>query len=389
MIRLAFLILVVCCRPQEVENKTTSSTKTKVITGADQLDLLLPALGDARVGLVVNHTARIGQIHLADTLKKRGVRLVAVFAPEHGFRGTADAGELIQDGSDPQTGLPVISLYGNNKKPTADQLRSIDIVVFDIQDVGARFYTYISTLHFVMEACAENNKKLIVLDRPNPNGSYVDGPVLEPQHRSFVGMHPIPVVHGLTVGEMARMINGEGWLNGGIACDLTVIPVKNWKHDDFYSLPVKPSPNLPNDQAIRLYPSICLFEGTVVSVARGTPFPFQAIGHPELKNQPFQFTPISIPGMAKHPPYENQTCYGLDLRQVAVKPRLDISYLIQMYQAFPHKDKFFTPYFDKLAGTTTLRSQIMQGMTEEQIRQSWQKDLDAFREKRRKYLLYP
>lgn len=396
MSKLKFLLLLFCA--VQCGHKSGSSTLTtnpadtgqpsEVITGALQLDLVLSKLGNRAVGIVVNHTSLIGQTHLADTLLKRGANLKKIYAPEHGFRGTADAGELITDGMDSKTGLPVISLYGNNKKPTPDQLADVDVVIFDIQDVGVRFYTYISTLHYVMEACAGNNKKVLVLDRPNPNGHYVDGPILEREHQSFVGMHPIPIVHGLTIGELALMINGEGWLTGGRTCNLEVIPVKNWKHADFYSLPVKPSPNLPNDQAIKLYPSTCLFEGTVLSLGRGTPMPFQVIGHPDLKEMPFQFTPVSIEGMSKNPPLENKICYGLDLRNVPVKPQLDLSYLIRFYTAFPDKDKFFNNYFEKLAGTTKLREQIKQGLTEEQIRESWQTGLREFNSKRQKYLLY-
>ncbi|MBX2955053.1 MAG: DUF1343 domain-containing protein [Cyclobacteriaceae bacterium] len=353
-----------------------------------QLEILLPKLTSKKVGIVVNHTSLVGKTHLTDTLLKRNVDLIKIYAPEHGFRGTADAGEEIKDGVDSKTKLPVISLYGNNKKPTTAQLAGVDVVIFDIQDVGARFYTYISTLHYVMEACAENNKKLIVLDRPNPNGHYVDGPILEKEFKSFVGMHPIPIVHGMTIGELARMINGEGWLEGGKTCDLEVVPVKNWKHADPFSLPVKPSPNLPNDQAIALYPSICFFEGTVISLGRGTQMPFQIIGHPDLKNMPFQFTPVSIDGMSKNPPLENKLCYGLDLREAKVKPQLDLSYLISFYRAFPDKDKFFISYFEKLAGTAKLREQIQQGLDEAQIRESWRVDLEKFKELRKKYLLY-
>lgn len=363
--------------------------KADVITGAQQLNLLIPMLASQRTGIVVNHTSLIGKTHLADSLKARGVNLVKIFAPEHGFRGTADAGEEIKDGLDTKSGLPVVSLYGNNKKPTPEQLRDLDVIIFDIQDVGVRFYTYISTLHYVMEACAENNKKLIVLDRPNPNGQYVDGPIMEKQHMSFVGMHPIPIVHGLTMGELANMINGEGWLGENKSCNLEVITMKNWKHTDPYSVPVKPSPNLPNDQAIKLYPSICLFEGTVISLGRGTPMPFQVIGHPDLKNMPFQFTPVSIDGMSKNPPLENKLCYGLDLQHVNVKPQIDLSYLISFYRAFPDKDKFFNNYFEKLSGTSKLREQIRQGLDETQIRESWREDLEKFAALRKKYLLYP
>jgi len=392
--KIKFLILLLWCSACKGQPSTPSNPdanpvpKPAVITGAMQLEILLPKLTSKKVGIVVNHTSLVGKTHLADTLLKRNVNLVKIYAPEHGFRGTADAGEEIKDGIDSKTNLPVVSLYGNNKKPTADQLSDVDVVIFDIQDVGVRFYTYISTLHYVMEACAENNKKLIVLDRPNPNGHYVDGPILEKEFKSFVGMHPIPIVHGMTIGELARMINGEGWLEGGKTCDLEVVPVKNWKHADPFSLPVKPSPNLPNDQAIALYPSICLFEGTIISLGRGTQMPFQIIGHPDLKNMPFQFTPVSIDGMSKNPPLENKLCYGLDLREAKVKSQLDLSYLISFYRAFPDKDKFFISYFEKLAGTAKLREQIKQGLDEAQIRESWRVDLEKFKELRKKYLLY-
>lgn len=375
--------MLLCCARQQPQ-----SYINRIITGADQMDEVVSKLRDKRVALVVNHTSLVGKRHLTDTLLKSGIAVKKIFAPEHGFRGEAEAGETIKDGRDTQTGLPVISLYGNLKKPTPDMLQDIDIVVFDIQDVGARFYTYISTMHYVMEACAENNRKLIILDRPNPNGHYVDGPILEPEFKSFVGMHPIPIVHGMTVGELARMINGEGWLEGRQQCALEVIPVKNWTHNTPYSLPVRPSPNLPNDQAVALYPSICLFEGTVISVGRGTLTPFQVIGHPDLKNMPYQFTPVTIKGMASNPPHENKVCYGIDLRQVKVKPALDLSYLITMYKAFPEKEKFFNSYFEKLSGTRSLRNQIMQGLSEEEIRKSWEEGLNKFREIRKKYLLY-
>lgn len=383
MIRMFVLIMLLCCARQQPQSYTN-----RILTGADQMDEVIRQLKDKRVALVVNHTSLVGKKHLTDTLLQWGIAVKKIFAPEHGFRGEAEAGETIKDGRDRQTGLPVISLYGNLKKPTPDMLQDIDIVVFDIQDVGARFYTYISTMHYVMEACAENNKTLLILDRPNPNGHYVDGPILEPEFKSFVGMHPIPIVHGMTVGELARMINGEGWLEGHQKCTLEVIPVKNWKRNMPYSLPVKPSPNLPNDQAIALYPSICLFEGTVISVGRGTLTPFQVIGHPDLKNMPYQFTPVTIKGMASNPPHENKVCYGMDLRNVKVKPALDLSYLITMYKAFPEKEKFFNSYFEKLAGTRTLREQIIRGVPEEEIRKSWSEGLGAFREKRKKYLLY-
>jgi uncharacterized protein YbbC (DUF1343 family) len=392
MIRSLLLILVISCSgiPPQRPNPLTVEVgpNQPLVAGAQQLDKLLPKLESKRVALLVNHTAIVGTTHLADTLLKHKVNLVKIFVPEHGFRGTADAGEDIKDGVDTKTGLPLISLYGATKKPTSEQLADVEVVVFDIQDVGARFFTYGSTMHYMMEACAENNKKLIILDRPNPNG-YVDGPVLQPQFKSFVGMHPVPVVHGLTMGELAQMINGEGWLGQNRKCDLEIITVKNWTHDDFYSLPVRPSPNLPDDQSIKLYPSTCLFEGTVLSVGRGTQTPFQVIGHPGLQGMPFQFTPVSINGMSKNPPYENQVCYGIDLRNVSVKRQIDLSYLIRMYRAFPDKENFFNNYFEKLAGNASLREQIKQGIDEAKIRESWHDELTKYNELRKKYLLYP
>ena len=361
----------------------------KLATGADQINLILPILQGKNIALVVNYTAVVGKTHLADTLKDYGVTIKKIMSPEHGFRGTATAGEHVKDGFDTKTGLPVVSLYGNNRKPTPEQLKDVDVVVFDIQDVGVRFFTYVGTLHYVMEACAENNKKLIVLDRPNPNASYIDGPVLLPEFKSFIGMHPVPVVHGMTIGEYAQMINGEGWLEGKKKCSLKVIIMKNWTHADEYSLPIKPSPNLPNDQAVRLYPSVCFFEGTALSLGRGTQIPFQVIGHPDLKNMPFQFTPVDIPGMAIDPPLENKVCNGLDLRTVQVPRKIDLHYLIDMYKAFPDKENYFVPHFARWAGNTLLAQQIKDGLTEEQIRESWQKDLGVYREMRKKYLLYP
>lgn len=356
--------------------------------GADQLDKLLPMLKGKRVALVVNHTSLVGSTHLADTLKSMGVNIVKIFGPEHGFRGDAADGELVNDSVDVKTGIPTISLYGKNKKPTVQQLSNVDLIVFDIQDVGTRFYTYISTMHYVMEACAENKKKLIILDRPNPN-AFVDGPMNEKPGQSFVAMHAIPIAHGLTVGELARMINGEGWLTNKVTCDLEVINVQNWKRSEGYSLPVKPSPNLPNDQAIKLYPSLCLFEGTVISLGRGTPYPFQVLGNPELKNMSFEFTPISIKGVAVKPPHENKLCYGIDLRTASIDKKIDLSYLLMFYKAYPDKEKFFIPYFDILAGTPTLKQQIKDGLTEEQIRDSWKRGLEEFKTKREKYLMYP
>ncbi len=362
--------------------------KSHVVVGAEQLNQLLPLLKGKRVGLVVNNTSVVGNTHLADTLISQKVLVKKIFGPEHGFRGAAADGEQVADEIDAKTGVPVVSLYGKNYKATPEQVKDLDILIFDIQDVGARFYTYISTLYYVMETCVENNKQLIILDRPNPNGSYVDGPIMQPELKSFVGIHTIPITHGMTVGEYAQMVNGEGWLTDGKKCNLNVIKIKNWKHDDDYSLPIRPSPNLPNDQAIRLYPSICLFEGTVISLGRGTPMPFQILGNPELKDMNFSFTPVPIKGFSNEPPLKNQLCYGMDLRSVVPARKVDLQYLLLFYQKYPDKEKFFTPYFNKLAGTTQLMQQIKDGLTEEQIRASWKPGLDAFKSKRNKYLLY-
>lgn len=395
MLGLSFMIMVFACanqRPTSVagpaNDHTAPVSPTSVKVGADRLDVLLPKLRNKNVALVVNHTSLVGHTHLADTLRACGITLQKVFAPEHGFRGAAADGEHINDGVDSRTGLPIISLYGANRKPTTEQLADVDVAVFDIQDVGTRFYTYISTMHYVMEACAEQGKKMIILDRPNPNGDYIDGPVRVPSLKSFVGMDPLPIVHGLTVGELAQMINGEGWLANGVKCDVDVVPVQNWKHDDFYSLPVKPSPNLPNDQAVQLYPSLCLFEGTVISVGRGTEIPFLIIGNPEFTDMPFTFTPHPMPGMSNHPPQDGKVCHGLDLRNAKTGPGLDLHYLLDFYNKYPDKDKFFTGSFDRLAGTPALKEQIRNGLTEQQIKETWQSDLDAYRKMRAKYLLY-
>jgi uncharacterized protein YbbC (DUF1343 family) len=379
---------------EAAKNTETVTPDVPVTVGAQQLDILLPLLKDKKIGLLVNHTALINKTHLVDTLYALGVSVKKIFGPEHGFRGNAADGEVVKNGIDTKTGIPIVSLYGKNKKPTPEQLSDIDVVIFDIQDVGTRFYTYISSLHYLMEACAENGKVVIVLDRPNPHGAYVDGPVLEPEFRSFVGMHRIPVVHGLTVAELAQMINGEGWLNEKVKCELKIVPVKNWNHRDGYELPVAPSPNLPNNKAIKLYPSLCFFEGTAISVGRGTDMPFQVIGNPLLTSFPFTFTPVTIKGVAVNPPHENKLCYGLDLRNADVPNKIDLSYLIKMYKAYPDKDNFFTNpfdknYIDKLAGTAKLKQQIRDGLSEADIRSSWQKDLEAYQQIRKKYLLYP
>ncbi|MBW7468083.1 DUF1343 domain-containing protein [Pontibacter aydingkolensis] len=374
--------------PQAQTEVTTTPVAKKMQTGAEQLDLYLPKLAGKRVGMVVNQTSTIGNTHLVDTLLARGVKITTIFAPEHGFRGDADAGAYVKDAKDTKTGLPIISLYGANKKPKAEQIKDLDVLLFDIQDVGTRYYTYISTMHYVMEAAVENNKEVLILDRPNPNGHYVDGPVLEKEHTSFVGMHPIPIVHGLTVGELANMINGEKWLEGQRQAKVTVIPVANYNHKMPYSLPIKPSPNLPNDQAIKLYTSICFFEGTNVSVGRGTPTPFQVIGSPYYTKKEFSFTPVSTPG-ATNPPHKDVVCYGKDLTNVKVADKVDLSYLLDMYQNSTNKDKFFNNFFEKLAGTSKLREQVIAGKTEAEIRATWEPGLSDYKKMRKQYLMYP
>lgn len=357
-------------------------------TGAENYEVYLPLLGNKRIGIVTNPTGIVeNKKHLVDFLLENKVDLQKIYAPEHGFRGTADAGEVIKDGKDIKTNLPIISLYGNNKKPKPEQLENIDIIVFDIQDVGARFYTYISTLHYVMEACAENNIELLVLDRPNPNGSIIDGPVLEIDQKSFVGMHPIPVLHGMTIGEYAKMINGEKWLANGVTCNLTVIPCSNYKRDMSYSLPVKPSPNLPNDQSINLYASLCFFEGTNVSVGRGTEKQFQIYGSPFLLKTEFSFTPQPNFG-AKEPMHKDILCFGEDLSKIKKVNRLELKWLIKAYANTSDKAIFFNDFFTKLAGTKLLQKQIESDLSEKEIRHSWETDLNAFKEMRKKYLIY-
>lgn len=367
----------------------------QVKNGADRLEELFPLLENKRISLVVNQTSLVQNVHLLDTLYNKGVHITQVFAPEHGFRGDADAGEFIKNGKDYRTQVPIISLYGKNKKPQPPQLQQTDIVIFDIQDVGARFYTYISTMFYVMQACAENNKELIILDRPNPC-DYVDGPVLDMKYKSFVGMLPIPVLHGCTIGELAQMINGEGWLGNNLQCPLKVITIEDWKHGQPYSLPVKPSPNLPNDQAIALYPSLCPFEGTSVSVGRGTDFPFQIIGSPTTKNLKFRFMPHPMKGSDKHPLHQDTYCYGLNLSsEKNIAKGFSLQYVIQFYNYFQnltkHAEKeFFTRphWFDLLMGTNQVRLDILKYKTEEQIRSAWQKKLNQYKEIRKKYLLY-
>ncbi|WP_128544950.1 exo-beta-N-acetylmuramidase NamZ family protein [Larkinella soli] len=400
----ATLLLSVGCQAQNGRSSaksgdraTADSRSGGIVLGAEQMDLFLPALQGKRVGLIVNHTSVVGRNHLVDSLIARGVTVKAILAPEHGFRGQATDGETIADGRDIRTGVPIVSLYGANRKPSKAMLDTLDVLLFDIQDVGTRFYTYISTMHYAMEACAENNKPLIVLDRPNPNGRYVDGPILDPKYRSFVGMHPIPILHGLTVGELARMINGERWLQGAdtnpkLLCPLTVVPMKFYNHQMDYTLPVAPSPNLPNQQAIRLYPTLCLFEGTIVSVGRGTDKQFQVIGGPgNPRFGPYQFTPADKPG-AVNPPQEGKLCYGLDLSGTdATRLGLSLKYLLDFYNKAADKDKFFLPtnYIDRLYGSDQLRLQLRAGLDEAAIRKTWEPGLGQYKEMRKKYLIYP
>ncbi len=360
-------------------------------TGAEQPQKYLPLLKGKRTGVVVNQTSVKGERHLVDFLLQEGIAVARIFAPEHGFRGNASAGKKIEDGRDAATGIPVVSLYGEIRKPTPAHLDDLDVVVFDIQDVGCRFYTYISTLHLVMEACAEADLPLIVLDRPNPNGDYVAGPVLEPAFQSFVGMHPIPVVHGCTVGELALMINGEHWHEAPRKCDLTVVPVRNYSHNMRYSLPVDPSPNLPNDRAVRLYPSLCFFEATSVSIGRGTPFPFQVVGGTDPSLGDFVFTPEPIPGVADNPKNEGQPCYGTDLRSLEAIPPFTLRYFLDFYHRFEKEADFLLreSWLNLLAGTDQLILQIREGMSEQEIEAQWQPALENYKRLRRNYLLYP
>lgn len=371
-------------------------TQATVRCGADRMEQVLPLLKGKQIALVVNQTSLTANgTHLLDTLFQSGVTIAKIFAPEHGFRGTADAGETVRHDIDSKTGLPIVSLYGKNKKPQPAQLQDTDAVVFDIQDVGARFYTYISTLYYVMQACAENGKEVIVLDRPNPC-DYVDGPVLRPAYKSFVGMLPIPVLHGCTTGEMAQMINGEGWLGNGLHCTLSIVKVEGWQHGQAYSLPVKPSPNLPNDQAIALYPSLCPFEGTSVSVGRGTTHPFQVLGTPLLASlrSGFCFMPRALEGFDKNPLHKGRYCYGQNLQSIIPPQGFSLQYIIEWYQKYKQQQKekeFFTRphWFDLLMGTDQIRKDIIQGKTEDEIRAAWEKELTAYKAIRKKYLLYP
>ncbi|MFT4780694.1 MAG: hypothetical protein ACJAZK_002142 [Psychroserpens sp.] len=396
---------------KQVQHDSLLKLNDEIIVGAHQINNYLPLLKGKRVGIVANQTSVIkvrGGIsglknseasgleittiryeHIIDSLLKRNVNIKKVFAPEHGFRGEADAGELVKDGIDTKTNLPIVSLYGKNRKPSPAQLADLDVVIFDIQDVGARFYTYISSLHYVMEACAEANIPVMILDRPNPNGNYIDGPILETKHKSFVGMHPIPVVHGMTIGEYAKMINGQGWLDHNIICDLTVIEMQNYKHDDTYSSPIKPSPNLPNAKSINLYPSLCFFEGTNVNAGRGTSKQFQIYGSPYLDKTVYNFKYIPMPNDAsKYPKHDGVLCYGEDLSTHKDLNQLDLSYLIKAYQNSIDKTVFFNTFFTNLAGTKALQIQIESGVSEQDIRETWADGLSTFKKVRSMYLIY-
>jgi len=396
-----FLAVSTSCKSAIMEKTQVASatvtiqSERNVVPGAERITFYYPQIQDKKISLVVNQTSVVDGMHLADTLKLMGADIKRIFAPEHGFRGKADAGEHVMDQVDISTGASVISLYGNKKGPSAEDMEDLDVMIFDIQDVGVRFYTFISTLHYVMQACADHNIPLIVLDRPNPNGHYIDGPVLEKKYESFVGMHPVPTVYGMTIGEYAKMINGELWLHEGIQCDLTVIPCKNYDHNTYYNLPIKPSPNLPNIQSVFLYPSLCLFEGTHVSVGRGTDMQFQIYGHPAWTDAPSKIKIQSLPG-AKYPKHENKSIGYRSLQDLTTeslhkKDGLNLEYLVEMYQMLTKKGETFfldNNFFEKLAGTDQLRSQLKAGKTADEIRASWDSGVDEFRMTREKYLLY-
>ncbi|MDG3580961.1 exo-beta-N-acetylmuramidase NamZ family protein [Galbibacter pacificus] len=399
---LLLFFLVISCGNGHQQKKEGTHTENngvdiseKIVVGANQTNEYLPLLKNKKVGIVANQTSVLFKkdgkhTHLVDSLLGLGIAVEKIFSPEHGFRGKADAGEHVKGNKDTKTGLSIVSLYGKSRKPDAEQLKDLDIVVFDIQDVGVRFYTYTSTLHLVMEACAENNVPLIVLDRPNPNASYVDGPMLEMAHTSFLGKIPIPLVYGLTIGEYGKMLNGEHWLANGVQCDLTVIPVKNYTHQSNYSLPIRPSPNLPNDQSIALYPSLGFFEGTHINAGRGTEFQFQRYGAPFLDKNYFTFTYTPKPNFgSKSPKHQDEVCYGEDLSHIEAPKMVSMKWVIKAYQHCTDKPNFFrTSSFTLHAGTEKLQEQIESGLTNEEIRASWQKDLDSFKKIRKKYLIY-
>lgn len=397
-IALLSFLLYFCGSPRQLEK----TKETRILTGAEQTEKYIPLLQGKRVAILANPTTVIGKTHLVDSLQKRGINIVKVFGPEHGFRGNASAGVHVADETDQSTGIPVISLYGSKNKPSKQDMADVDILLYDLQDVGCRFYTNINALARLMDACYENGKEMLILDRPNPNGYFVDGPVLDMKFRSGIGMFPIPIAHGLTVGEFAQMVNGEGWLTNKVKCPLTIIPVANYTHDMSYTLPVKPSPNLNTQQSILLYPSTCLFEGTYLNHGRGTYFPFTVIGSPYLKGKfDFSYTPTGIKGMSETPLFMDQVCYGLDLRNYDVEllrkaKQINLQWLISLYNASPNKEQFFDNklskemgVIEKLVGHAQFRQQIIDGKSEKEIRASWEPGLSEYKIMRKKYLLYP
>jgi len=388
------LIIILPCCGQKKDNKIFGkkfNTQKEIITGAEQINIYINFLKDKKVAVVANHSSQIDNTHLIDTLLSRKVNIQKIFAPEHGFRGKVERGKIVGDYVDKQTGIKVVSLFGKKKQPSAEDLKDIDIVIYDIQDVGIRFFTYISTMYLVMKSCAANNVQMMILDRPDPNGDYVDGTVLDTVNfKSFVGMLPIPIVYGLTPGELAQMINGEGWLGQNLKCNLKVIKCQNYTHKMHYSLPVKPSPNLPNDLSIRLYPSLCFFEATNFSVGRGTDFPFQVVGYPDSIYGTFTFIPHDIPGVQTNPVHKGETCYGLDLRNESLSHKFTLKHLLYFYNLTADKTTFINRkrFFDLLAGTDKLRKMILSGKTEAEIKESWKPELEKYKAMRQKYLLY-
>jgi uncharacterized protein YbbC (DUF1343 family) len=386
-----FLVTSVLLFPSGM--KCGLSQDSQIKTGAERTEVYIPKLSGRKVGIIANHTSLICNTPTVDSLLSLGINIIKIFSPEHGYEGKSDAGESFSNSVLSKHNVEIISLYGNKTKPAPEDLTGVDILVFDIQDVGARFYTYISTLHYIMEACAENSVPLLILDRPNPNGHYVDGPVLDLKYKSFAGMHPVPVVHGMTIAEYAKMINGEKWLNDSISCQLDFVTCENYEHSNYYMLPVNPSPNLPNMKAVYLYPSLCLFEGTIMNEGRGTDFPFQVYGHPDFQNSDFYYIPRSNPG-AKNPRYKNMKCYGIDLRDKKIEElqsekKINLSHIIYAYSTLRKGEEFFNSYFNTLAGNNILKRQIIEGLTEKQIRSSWKNSLEDFKTIRKKYLLYP
>lgn len=395
---LSIMVVVAC----SLNQKPVSTDNGTLQTGAEQMNKYLGYLKGKRVAMMANQTTVVGNVHLVDTLRKRGINIVKVFGPEHGFRGNASAGAKVADEVDSATGIPLISLYGGKSKPSKEDLADVDVLIYDLQDVGCRFYTNINALAKMMEACADNKKELLILDRPNPNGYFIDGPILDMKFKSGIGQFPIPITHGLTIGEFATMLNGEGWLANGVVCPFKLVPVANYRHSMPYTLPVRPSPNLNTQQSIILYPSLCLFEGTIISQGRGTYFPFTILGSPKLEGKyTFSFTPTGIKGMAETPLHMNQTCYGLDLRTIDQKEimqagKINLQWMMELYRAYPEPEKFFDykqsnqmGNIDKLAGVAEFKEQIKQGISEDSIRRTWEPGLQAYRAKRAKYLIYP